>query len=70
MKVDVSPMNTYMYVEIGPSIASPGQQRRKNATGQIRNITYAGIRIQAIRLSRRRSTELRCHPVVIELSFS
>ena len=33
-------------VEIGPSNASHGQHRRKNATEQIKNMTLAGSRTQ------------------------
>ena len=44
--------------EIGPSNASQGKQRKENATEQIKNLTLAMIRTQALGLSRRRSTEL------------
>ena len=38
-------------VEIGPSNASQGQHRRKDATGQMKNLTLARTRTQVPRIS-------------------
>ena len=44
-------LNTQTLVEIGSSIASQGQHRRKDATEQMKNLTLTRTRTQVLGLS-------------------
>ena len=56
-------------VEIGPSNASQGQHRRKDATEQIKNLTHARTRTQVPSYSSADALTTKLQVPVAELEF-